>query len=269
MYEITKLKNWKSIVSIFVFFSYFVAGPVFAKDIIGQVKFDEDNSAILVTNPLYWTKNVYSGTKSFFIYNPLSKVQFNLQIMNDKAGEALKLIDIAPDNKEAVISAIGEYQRSVISLQTSFNRFLNSKEVNFAWQEIADELLKHSNFTDDLLSVVSSNSAKSLLLDAKDNLEENLLNLLLQSGQTKEWIASMVDKVSEPEYAFEDLRLAERFIDLSDEARMMSKTYLSIIFSTAGDELFAEVDKRIEEKLADEDDMVLNDLSRLSGVRKR
>lgn len=235
-------------------------GQVTMKEFIGN---STTPPAILVTNLFYSGKKFFSGVQGFFTPSA-NKVPFYLQVMDAKASETLKLIEIAPDNVSAVISALKEYQVSVIQLQSSFKRFLNSQNAITSWQSISDQLLRHLNFTDDMLTTVSNNTGRALLIDAQDSLREGMVNLLARPGRAQTWIKEVT--TAEPGFAFSDLRAAEQLRNLAVTAEQLREDFAAVMFSDASAELMQTIATRMNEQLDSGDELVISDLSRVSGA---
>ena len=256
----------KVLFAIFCWFSFAIT-PAFAaesSDIIGREKFER--SAVLVTNIFHPSKNFFTGIKGF-LTSSANKVPFYIQVMDDKASETVTLIEFAPENALALVSALQQYQISVIQLQSSFNRFLNSQNAVLSWQSIADGLLRHLNFTDDMLmTVAGNNNALALLIDAQERLQEDMVNLLTRFNRQEMWIMKMTGVGAEANFAFSDLRVAERLRDLAVTAAKMGESATADMFSAASLELMTAISGRILGQLEDGDELIISDLERVSGA---
>ena len=232
------------------------------KDLVG-----DSSPAVLNTNPFYGAKNLFSDVQGRLIFNPLGKVQFYLGTMNEKGAETLKLLQIAPDNAQALTQAFSDYQQSVIHVQPAINRFLDSKSSDdSAWNDIANDLLVHLQFTDDLMTTATDNTTQAVLVDAKGNLQGDLVNLLAGLNHTQAWVTGVAQDASDSAFAFSDLRIAERLRDLGDAAALKGDDNDAFSFQNASENLFADIATRIKQELADGNEMTISDLSRVSGA---
>lgn len=112
-----------------------------------------DNPGLLPTNPFYFVKEWGRGIKMIFTFNKVSKAEYALKVVNQKAAEALKVQESKPDNAGALAAALKNYAGAEERLQ---ERLANLKEtsenpnVEKLFEKLDGQTLKHAVLLDQL-----------------------------------------------------------------------------------------------------------------------
>lgn len=77
-----------------------------------------ENPGLLPTNPFYFLKRVRRLTQRAITLNAVKRAELELDILNQKAAELKRLMEITEDDAEAVLAAIKLYEESLGRLQS-------------------------------------------------------------------------------------------------------------------------------------------------------
>lgn len=138
-----------------------------------------DEPTIVSTNPMYFLKEWGRNIKLFFSFKPLSKALLELQIVEQKALEILKVQELRPDDSEALAGAIENYQES----QTDFKFRLDNFSDNYS-ALVADKLINEVVVT----FLKQAKIFETLL--SKENVGKNEIRLITKSIDNMLIIAS-------------------------------------------------------------------------------
>lgn len=207
----------------FVLASLFLSGlllinPIFAftfKDL------GAEDPGILPTNPFYFLKEWRRGISRFFTTNPIAKAGLELNVLNEKAAEVLKVKETLPDNLQAIKNAIENYQKAQQRLKLrleSLKEPPRNPNVDKLLRQLAEKVAKHEKLFD------------SILVEFEDQPE---LNTLVEDTKEKiEEISVTASQKDEP----------EKFLEKLDEARKSFE-----IAPVTAEPSLEDKEKRIEE----------------------
>lgn len=160
---------------------------------------DEDlgNPGILPTNPFYFLKELGRGVKLFFIFDPVSKAEYELNVTNERAAELKRVIDLDPGNTKAIERALTNYNENVARLGArleSLRQSSNNPNIDKLLERLAERTSRHKRLFEELKD-------KSAVI--KDRLESAGNRLLDEvTGNLKEKPVSVAEKeksaVNEP-----------------------------------------------------------------------
>lgn len=127
---------------------------------------DLGNPGILPTNPFYFLKELGRGVKLFFIFDPVSKAEYELNVANERAAELKGVVDLDPENTKAIERALTNYNENVARLRArleSLRRSSNNPNIDKLLERLADRASRHRRLFEELKE---KNSA------LKDRLEQ-------------------------------------------------------------------------------------------------
>ncbi len=130
-----------------------------------QPAVSEPDPGVLPTNPFYFLKELGRGLKSFFIFDPVAKLQYQSDITDEKASELQKVIEFSPDNAKAIDRAITNYNDNVAKLKTQLDSLKtnsNNPNVQKLLSQLNERALRHQQLFENL---------KSKEIDFADKLE--------------------------------------------------------------------------------------------------
>ncbi len=118
-----------------------------ANNVVAESAFSirADNPGILQTNPFYFVKEWKRGIARAFTFNPVSKLQYDLQVTIDKAAELKRLEEIGLADDDNLRHALSNYGNSLKALEVR----LQSADVRGA------DTSRMNEFLSDLMSGVS------------------------------------------------------------------------------------------------------------------
>lgn len=160
---------------------------------------DEDfgNPGILPTNPFYFIKELGRGVKLFFIFDPVSKAEYELNVANERAAEVKRIVDLDPGNTKAIERALTNYNENVARLTArleSLRQSSNNPNIDKLLERLSDRAFRHKRLFEKLKD--KSTALKDRLESAGNRLLDEVI------GNLKEKPVSVAEKeklaVNEP-----------------------------------------------------------------------
>lgn len=137
-----------------------------------------ENPGVLPTSPLYFFKELGRAFKKIFIFNPVAKAEFELQIANQKAAELKKVEELQPQNAEAIKKALSNYQKSQERLKTRFESLKETSQnpnIDKLLEKIAEKSVKHAELFDELeKKFEEKQELRDLVVKNKESLKDAL-----------------------------------------------------------------------------------------------
>lgn len=110
-----------------------------------------DNPGLLPSNPFYFMKEWGRDIKNAFIFNDYEFLIASVEILDERAAELSKLIEIIPDNRVAFNSAVSKYNQELYAVISRIELLdLEKMDTNIRVDYIIDRILKHIQFFDSL-----------------------------------------------------------------------------------------------------------------------
>lgn len=125
----------------------------------------------LPTSPFYFLKNWGRGIERVFTFNPVSRAELELKIVNEKVAEIKKLESTA--DEAALTKALENYKESAERLKTRFEALKETSEnpnVDKLLDKLADRTLKHQQLFEELKA--KHEGLRNRIEEAKEDLEE-------------------------------------------------------------------------------------------------
>ncbi len=167
------IKVMKKVIIYAVFLLSFVVFPVTFSFAAGI----SQSTGLLPSNPFYFVKEWTRSVKRAWIFDTIKKIEYDLNIVNEKAAELQKLSQIASDKEDLITDALTNYQLNLEQLIPEVEKLkgLNIADIN----KLLDRLVERSLVHAELLSVLSSqfNQSTDLSLELKDT-EKRVLYMM-------------------------------------------------------------------------------------------
>ena len=112
-----------------------------------------ETSGILQTNPFYFMKSWRRSTQRTFTFTLVKKIYLELDILNEKAAELKSLKDIKPDDGEAFVSALENYNGTLnrlASLAASLRDTTDDSAMDRLLDVIVGRSLRHNKLFGEL-----------------------------------------------------------------------------------------------------------------------
>ncbi|MEK7463022.1 MAG: DUF5667 domain-containing protein [Patescibacteria group bacterium] len=159
------------------------------------------NPGFLPTNPFYFFKEFSRNGRRVFTFNPVAKAQLEVKIANEKVAEAKKIQETVPNDNNAIIKGVKNYQAaqervnlSLESLKTTasttpgFETLMNSVATDVvSHQKVLDEIGIKASDSVDVKNAVDSaklkidESAATAIQDNPTDFVNKLQNALIDS----------------------------------------------------------------------------------------
>jgi len=101
---------------------------------------------LLPTNPFYFLKQWRWGIRRFFTFNPIKKIELELQLADEKVAEAKRLEELRPDDTRAIQGALENYQEQQERLKEQFEKLgetTKNPEIDKLLDLLAEQSEKH------------------------------------------------------------------------------------------------------------------------------
>jgi len=120
---------------------------------ISKVDLGVDRPGILPTNPFYFFKEFSRGVRRFFAFDPEKRAELELKILNVKAAEIQVIEELNPDNTEALVRAIDNYNEGVDRLRVRLDILRDTSEnpnIDRLLDKLMDRSLRHQQLFDEI-----------------------------------------------------------------------------------------------------------------------
>ena len=106
---------------------------------------EEEKPTLLPTNPVYFIKGFWRGTRLFFAGDPVKKAELELRFMGEKLIEAGRLSELT-DNEQAIEKALRNYQSTQTKLKdrvSELKKIGDKPGVEKLFEKVADKANQH------------------------------------------------------------------------------------------------------------------------------
>lgn len=182
-----------------------------------------ENPGLLPTNPFYFLKHFRRLTQRAITISPVKKADLELDILNQKAAELKRLLEIAGEDVDALSSATDLYEESLNRLQSYFSGIKENTD-NAVLAPLLNKLLNVS-FQHSLLFADLEKEKEVATIERLENLANRLAELLtavfsrLDNGNR--WLDFWKKELQKEGDEFADLALAAETLN-----RWLGKTDL-------------------------------------------
>lgn len=206
-----------------------------------------ENPGILQTNPFYFMKTFRRSTLRAFKLNAVPRVEFELNVLNEKAAELKRLEEIIPENGEALIKASTAYLESLDRLQPilmGMEAGSEDSEVDLLVSKLTDLGIKHIKLFDQLKSGNDLRTRVRLVF-LQDRVSE-VLAAALSKFDTMEKSRRRISVTIESQRggAFKEFRAAEVLDRLQEKAVTGSSLANNLLL--AKEDLFLKTQAKIK-----------------------
>ena len=114
----------------------------------------EDAHGILPTNPFYFFKEFSRGIRRFFIFNPVRRAEFELDVLEEKAEELEIVESLSPENINALNRAIENYDENVDRLRENLERLSEESDnpnIDELLERLNERMDRHNELFDELI----------------------------------------------------------------------------------------------------------------------
>ena len=112
-----------------------------------------ENVGLLPSNPFYFLKEWGRGVRKFFTSSSVRKARLEFDVVNEKAAELGRLVEITPNNKVGLVAAFDNYTLAVGNLEarlTGFTETVTNPAVSQLVGDILSRSIQHRNLFDQL-----------------------------------------------------------------------------------------------------------------------
>ncbi|HEY4499516.1 MAG TPA: Kazal-type serine protease inhibitor domain-containing protein [Candidatus Paceibacterota bacterium] len=112
-----------------------------------------DNPGILPGNPFYFLKEWSRGVRRVFTFDPVARVEYELRIANQKAAEAKKIEEVKPEDTEAIMGALQNYQEAQERLKDRLEALeekSQNPEIDNLLNKVTDRSVQHQKVFDEI-----------------------------------------------------------------------------------------------------------------------
>ncbi len=153
-----------------------ISGPVFAQDLTLQ-DLGIEQPGILPSNPFYFFKSWGRTIRQTLTFSDISRVELQLEILNEQAAEVRKLAEINPDKLEGFERAVKNYIDSAVALKTRVQALKPNQVGNSKFLDLfLDRALKHKEILDELMGRFKKNESYeefyNLIIEAEERLTD-------------------------------------------------------------------------------------------------
>ncbi|MDD5430933.1 MAG: DUF5667 domain-containing protein [Candidatus Pacebacteria bacterium] len=136
---------------------------------------------VLPTNPFYFLKEFKRGVQKTFVFNPVKKLELELQIASEKMAELGKLEEIIGQDDAALIKAINNYENNLDGLSGKIKNI--------------QENYKNNSRLDSFLDDFVANGAKHIEFLSYLKSKTNDIKILQKLGEAQDKIAALVAQI--------------------------------------------------------------------------
>ncbi len=164
----------KTLTAIFIVAAMASCAPLIQFVRAQTVDLGVENVGLLPSNPFYFLKEWGRGFRKLFTGNPISKAKIELDIVNEKAAELEKFVEIAPYNKAGLAEAFASFESAVANLAVRLNSFTDTTanpDVDKLVNDITGRTLLYQTMLDQLWTKFSKDqSALDQIAAAHDGM---------------------------------------------------------------------------------------------------
>lgn len=145
-----------------------------------------ENPGILPISPFYFLKEWRRGFTRLFTFNSIKKVELELQIVNEKAAETLKIKEDNPQDVKALKKALDNYNLAEDRLKNKFELLKETSQnpnIDKLIENIVSRGVKHQQLFDELLKEHTGQSEYEDLVDRVDHNKDNIEDLFITAAE--------------------------------------------------------------------------------------
>ncbi len=111
------------------------------------------NPGMLPSSPFYFLKEWQRTLTKFFTFNPIKKVELELQYANERAAEIKKMKEVAPKNFQAITKAVDNYEENMEQLKMQLQKVTTTSQnpnIDKLINNVVDTSIRHQELFDNL-----------------------------------------------------------------------------------------------------------------------
>lgn len=136
------------------------------------------NPGLLPTNPFYFFKELTRNVQRVFTFNPVAKARLEVKIANEKAAEAKKIQETVPNDNNAIIKGVKNYQAAQERVNTSLEALKTTASTTPGFEvlmnSVATDVVSHQKVLDEIgVKASDSTDVKNAVDSAKLKIDES------------------------------------------------------------------------------------------------
>lgn len=198
----------KKVIIYAVFLLSFVIFPVTFAFAAGV----KQSTGLLPSNPFYFIKEWARSVKRTWIFDTIKRIEYDLDIVNEKAAELQKLSQIAPDKEDLISNALDNYQLSLEQLipQVENLKGLNISDINKLLDRLVEKSLIHAELLSSLSSQFNKNNALGIeLKDAEKRVLFMMAIIPQKVEKSEDFRIRLQQIINNQDQEFKELKAAE------------------------------------------------------------
>ena len=202
------IKVMKKVIIYAVFLLSFVVFPVTFVFAAGV----SQSTGLLPSNPFYFVKEWTRSVKRAWIFDTIKKVEFDLNIVNEKAAELQKLSQIASDKEDLITDALTNYKLNLEQLIPEVEKLkgLNIADINKLLDRLVERSLAHAELFSALSSQFNENNDLSIKLKDVEKRVLYIMVIIPQKVEKPEDFRIRLQQIiNNQDQEFKELKAAE------------------------------------------------------------
>jgi len=172
---------------------------------------------ILPTNPFYFFKEFGRSWRRFFIFDPVKRAEFDLDVLGEKADELSTVEELDPNSPEAIKKALENYNEGVDRLRENLQKLSdssNNPNIDKLLEKLDERAAKHNELFNRLME--KHQDIFNNVDEVRARLGETISNLERHRGENEDVNEDKNDDATDTEEVGEDSNDSD-----SEDERMM------------------------------------------------
>lgn len=196
---------------------------------------------LLPSSSFYFLKEWGRSIRRAFTFNAIKKVELELNIVNEKAAEAIKTQETNPNDAEALAAALENYAGAGGRLQARIDKLKETSEnpnVEKLLERINERTLKHANLFNQLTVLNPQSARDNHLQGAVDVVQKKIQDIVVTAAEKdKNREQKAADQIARAEAAIGKL---ESEADAAGGSLANAKTHLALAKTAFAEGKFGE-----------------------------
>jgi len=141
------------------------------------------NPGMLPSSPFYFLKEWQRTITKFFTFNPIKKVELELQYANERAAEIKKMEEVAPQNFQAITKAVNNYEDNMEQLKVQLQKVATTSQnpnVDTLINNVVDTSIRHQELFDNLKNKFENDIDLENKLEAGQQKIDEIIKIIPQ-----------------------------------------------------------------------------------------
>lgn len=179
----------------FLFLGFFGISNLVAAITVGDLGVAAD-PGVLPTNPFYFLKEWRRGISRLFTADPVAKAELELNILNEKAAEVLKVKEALPNNIKAIKGAIANYQKAQERLRSRLElleEFSKNPNVDRLLQQLGERVARHSWLFNTIVKDFEDQPELRVLVEKTQDKIAEIAIMAFQKTESEKFLEKLVE----------------------------------------------------------------------------